>query len=77
MTATGKGIGRARVSLTDWSGETRTTLSNPFGYYSFEAVAAGGTYIITVESRRYTFENPSQILNVSEDVAELNFTANE
>ncbi len=77
LTGKGQGISRTVVTLTNAAGETRVVQTNTFGFYNFADVPAGETYIITVESRRHTFENPSQVLNVSEDVAELNFTANE
>lgn len=77
LTGKGQGIARAVVTLTNAAGETRMVQTNTFGFYNFGDVSTGGTYIITVASHRYTFENPSQVVNVSEDVAELNFTANE
>lgn len=55
LTGKGQGITRATVTLTNSAGETRTAQTNSFGFYNFADVPAGGTYIITVASRRYTF----------------------
>ena len=64
---------RAEVSLTPaGGGETRTTWTNNFGYYSFDEVEVGRNYIIQVNSKRYSFE--PQVVFVTEET-EVNFTA--
>ena len=73
LSSSGRGIARARVSFTDANGQTRTAMTNFFGYYRFEAVAAGETYIFGVNAKFYTFN--SQIVTVNEDLSELNFVA--
>ncbi|HVE56921.1 MAG TPA: pectinesterase family protein, partial [Pyrinomonadaceae bacterium] len=78
LTAQGQGIARATVTLTNTAtGEIRSLQTNSFGNYDFSEVVSGGTYVVTVSSRRYSFANPSQVVNVSENVSELNFIANE
>jgi hypothetical protein len=74
-TANGRGISRARVELTDARGETRMANTNLFGYYRFETVAAGETYVLSVKSKRHTFASNTSVLFISEDVADVNFTA--
>lgn len=71
-TARGRGIARVRVLLTDLSGETRTALTNSFGYFRFEAVAAGENYILEARHKRYTFA--PQVIFATEDLSEVNFT---
>jgi CSLREA domain-containing protein len=73
LAPSGKGIGNARVYLTDQQGSTRTALTNPLGYYRFQDVAAGGTYVLNVFSKRYSFQ--PQVVNVSEEMNDLNFVA--
>jgi endonuclease G len=73
MTTDGRAVSRARVTLTDQNGETKSALTNPFGYYRFETVAAGETYVITVQHKRYVFV--AQVINVSENINELIITA--
>ena len=70
-----RGISRARVTLTDLNGETRTVLSNSFGYYRFDEVRAGETYVLEVRHKRYQFS--PQVLTVGEAVADLNFVADD
>lgn len=69
----GNGVGKARVYLTDQTGVTRTTLTNPFGYYRFDEVSVGATYIFYVQHKHYRF-NP-QVLNVMDETNDLNFVA--
>jgi hypothetical protein len=73
ITPEGCGVARARVIMTDTNGNSRTALTNSFGYYRFEEVNVGQTYIISVRSKQYLF-NP-QVLTVLEEMTDLNFTA--
>ncbi len=75
LTSGGRGIARARVSITNQSGETRTAISNLFGYFRFDDVEAGQTYIIGVRSKRYQFANPTQVVFVSDEITDLIFNA--
>ncbi|MEO8072752.1 MAG: hypothetical protein ABI891_07795 [Acidobacteriota bacterium] len=47
--------------------------TSAFGYYRFEDVPAGNTYILTTSSIRYTFEQSSIVINVSGDFAGADF----
>jgi len=58
MTMSGRGIMNMRLSLTDSSGEVRTTTTTSFGYYRFDAVQAGETYILSAVGKHYTFNQP-------------------
>jgi hypothetical protein len=76
MTVKGGGIIGVQVSLTDSAGQIRTTLTKEGGYYRFEAVEAGSTYIITATGKRYLFSQPTQVININEETEEVNFIAN-
>jgi Tol biopolymer transport system component len=76
LTATGRGIYRTRVSLTDSSGNTRYTNTNNFGFFNFQEVASGEICIIAVSSKQYSFSQPTQTLSVFENVENINFVAN-
>ncbi|MBA2737137.1 MAG: carboxypeptidase regulatory-like domain-containing protein, partial [Pyrinomonadaceae bacterium] len=75
VTADGRGVFKARVTLTDRNGEEKTALTNPFGYYRFNEVAVGETYIISGKHKRYEFD--SQALTVNGSLSEVNLTARE
>lgn len=70
-----RGIGGARVTLTDANGETRAAITSPFGYYRFENVPAGTYYIVSAYGKRYSFSNPTQVVFVNEEMTDVNFTA--
>ncbi len=56
FTSEGKGVSSAWVTLTNSNtGETYTVLSNPFGVYRFGGIKTGRTYVISVESKDFTF----------------------
>jgi hypothetical protein len=69
----GKGLTNARVILADSQGNTRMAISSSFGYYRFEDVAVGETYVLSVSSKRYQF-NPQAVI-ILEEMTELNFSA--
>lgn len=67
------GIDGAIVQITDQTGATRTTRSSSFGYYRFDDIEVGQTYIIQVISKRSRFQ--TRIVTVNEELTDLNFTA--
>ncbi|MBS1796068.1 MAG: carboxypeptidase regulatory-like domain-containing protein [Acidobacteria bacterium] len=73
VTAGKSGLSRARVTLTDENGETRSVTTNSFGYYRFDDLEAGGTYTVSVRSKGYIFA--PQVVTANDDLTELNFTA--
>ncbi len=72
-TAGGTAVFRARISLTDPSGVTRTALANQFGYYRFDDVEAGQTYIVSVTAKRLQFV-PRAVF-VTDELNDLDFAA--
>ena len=75
-TADGVAIRNAEVTVT---GNTlveplRVTTSS-FGYFSFEGLTVGETYVVTVNSRRFTFQAPSQVVSLVDNIANLDFVA--
>ena len=61
----------AVVVLTDMNGTTRYARTSVFGYYRFEDVEVGQTYIFNVHSKRFRFA--PQVVTVMEELTELNF----
>lgn len=77
LTANGRGITNTTVTITDADGVTRSTLTGSFGFYNFDNVRAGETYIVQVKSKSFSFDQPAQIISVQENVGEIDFIANE
>ncbi|HEX8637241.1 MAG TPA: carboxypeptidase-like regulatory domain-containing protein, partial [Pyrinomonadaceae bacterium] len=75
LTANGRGISRAKLVLTNQFGEARQALTNSFGYYRFEGVAAGETYVLSVSAKTHTFSQPTIVLSVLDEIAEMNFVS--
>lgn len=67
------GLRNAQVILTDSRGNTRTALTTSFGYFSFDSVQAGETYVVSIISKRFQFA--PQIVTVKEELTGLSFTA--
>ena len=66
-------ISRAWVSITNTNGETHSAMTNSFGYYRFNEVPVGQTYVISVRHKIYQFN--SQVITVFEEIQDANFTA--
>ena len=73
LTGSGRGLMNTTVTMTDMNGSTRAVRTGAFGYFRFNEVEAGQTYIVSVGSKRYSLA--PQVISVTEDVSELNFTA--
>jgi large repetitive protein len=76
LTADSIAIRNAEVTVT---GNTlveplRVTTSS-FGYFTFEGLTVGETYVVTVNSRRFTFQAPSQVVSLVDNIANLDFVA--
>lgn len=71
----GNPLANAQVLVYDASGGVRTTISNGFGYYRFEDLTVGETYIFEIRSKRYTFTEPIRVVSVQEDLQSLDFYA--
>ncbi|MFN0277027.1 MAG: choice-of-anchor Q domain-containing protein [Pyrinomonadaceae bacterium] len=77
VTASGQGIRNAKIIVSG------NTLSEPvvvttgsMGYYSLDGLTTGQTYVVTVNSRRYTFNNPSRVISLVDNIADADFIAN-
>lgn len=74
-TAGGQGVRNAYIVLTDSFGTLRSTQTGTFGYFRFENLPVGQTYVLTIYSKRYIFAQTSQIIFLNDNVTEINFTA--
>lgn len=72
------GLENVTVSISGGSLEqpivVRTKLS---GYYQFNEIPSGETYVITVRAKRYSFNPASRLLTLNESVEGINFTSEE
>lgn len=76
LTAASQGIRNATITVSGHSlKEPLMVTTGAFGAYSIEGLQAGETYVITVNSQRYTFAVPSRVVTLSDSIADLDFTA--
>jgi hypothetical protein len=75
LTADGFGIPQARVTLTDSWGNERQAVTNSFGYYRFDNVAAGATYIFSVRHKSWGTMALTEVRNIQEESDNLDFIA--
>ncbi|HEV7700058.1 MAG TPA: carboxypeptidase-like regulatory domain-containing protein [Pyrinomonadaceae bacterium] len=72
VTSSGAGLGNARVTLTGANNNPVTTITNSFGYFRFDSVEAGSSYVIGVTAKRYHFD--SKLIALEDEVTDLVFT---
>lgn len=75
LTAAGRGVSKATVTLTDAGGNVRYAVTNPFGYYRFAEVAVGESYALGVKAKNAQFV--SRVMVINEETNNLNFVARE
>jgi len=76
MTANGLGIRNARVVITGNSlNEPIVATTGSFGYFTFDGLQTGQTYVVTINSQRYTFSTPSRVISLVDNVVDFDFIA--
>ena len=65
------GIAKAIVTITSPNGTSLRTTTSSLGYYRFDEIIAGGTYTVTVASKRYVFA--PQVVTVNDTMESLDF----
>ena len=73
--ANGTGLGNALVTLTDQAGNSRTMRTSSFGYFFFDDLEAGDTYILNVTLKQLQFA--PQAIIASEEATNIEFIPQE
>lgn len=73
VTNNGASLRNAVIVLTDSAGVSRSVRTNAFGYFRFDEVEAGQTYVFEIRSKQFQFV--TQILTITEEIADLEFVA--
>jgi subtilisin-like proprotein convertase family protein len=75
-TADGRPIKNARVTASGGGlAQPVSVLTNQFGKFRFDDLPSGQTYVIEVNSKRYTFTNPTRVINLDQDFFGADFVA--
>jgi hypothetical protein len=76
LTANGQGIRNATVTLLGGDlNEPVTVRTGTFGYYQFDGLHAGMTYIVTVTTKRFVIGDPSRAVTALDNLADVDFIA--
>lgn len=75
LTSEGRGVMNVRISLILPDGTVLSTLTGRRGFYSFENVEGGQTVVIGAAARRFTFTEPTRVVNLTDNVTGLDFVA--
>jgi hypothetical protein len=73
-----RGVGLARIQLVlvnAATGETKTALTNPFGYYAFDELDLNELYVLRVQHKRYKFAEKQRTISITDSIAEVDFVA--
>jgi hypothetical protein len=73
--SSGMGISGAGVSITDYEGSTQYTVTGSLGYYNFSEVLSGGTAVIDVQKKSYSFIDNPRLITVNDAVTDADFQA--
>lgn len=75
VSAAGHGIVNATISVIDMNGNTRTALTNPFGYYRIDGITVGSTYVVSAVRKGCEFADQPRVVSVDNEIADLDFVA--
>jgi len=76
LTADGRGISNAKVVITGNSlTEPRIAQTGSLGWFTFDGLRVGETYVVTVNSQRFTFSAPSRVISLVDNVVDADFIA--
>jgi len=73
VTPQGSGIPRAVVTMTDGFGNVISAKTNSFGYYKFNNISAGESYVVNVSTKNYQFEQ--QVVRVLDAMSDFDLYA--
>lgn len=71
LTNDGHGLRNASVSITNATGNVVYSRSSSLGYFRFDEIDSGQTYVISVASKRFTFA--PRVVNVTGDLSDVEF----
>jgi hypothetical protein len=76
VNASGIGISKAQLILVNGAtGETKITMTNPFGYYSITGLDVNELYVLNVSHKRFIFAEPQRTINLTDSFTTLDFVA--
>ena len=71
LTPDGRGLRNAKVTISDSKGVARTVTTSSFGFYKFDDVTVGESYIMAVQSKQYRFAQ--RVVQVFDTLTDVDF----
>ncbi len=75
LTANGQGIRNMHLTLTAPDGSLRRAATSTFGYYAFDGVDVGQTYILQIAARKFVFIDSIRVFSLYDHVTGMDFVA--
>lgn len=73
-TSDGRGLGKVRIMLSGGDlVEPIFAETSSFGYYNFNNITVGQSYVLQVVGGRYTFQNSSRVINLDDNLTDEDF----
>lgn len=73
LSANGRGIAGAVVTIAGSSGSRMRTISSSLGYYRFDELATGQSYVVGVSAKRYTFTPATLLISLVDEATNVDF----
>ncbi len=73
--ALGLGIPNVRITITAPDGVSRSALTSSFGYYQFEDIPSGHSYLLEATAKRFVFEPSTRVVNAVDNITDLDFVS--
>lgn len=73
-----RGVGLRNITVILSGGNLltpRTTLTSSLGYFTLDDVLVGETYFISVKNRKYSFQQPVQVVSLMDSISDIIFQA--
>jgi len=75
--AAGRGLPKADLRIRSMNGTfVRRAATNSFGYYKFDDVPVGTSYLISVTSKHNIFAESSRVIQLTDSLDDVNFISN-
>jgi uncharacterized delta-60 repeat protein len=72
--SSGRAIRNVTLQITGGNlTQPKIARTNSFGYYRFQDLEVGQTYVVSIAAKRYTFANPSRVITLNENLDSEDF----
>lgn len=78
VSSSGRGLASVMVTISGGNLESPITrMTNPFGFYRFDEIPAGQTYVLSAGSKRHFFVEPVRIITLHDSIFNFDFISDD